>query len=216
MEEKKSSIFEKIYKDYLNQIKEVDFSKVAQRLGCELDKDKDCVVVKMFGKDFRVYKDKILNPEGKKPIHAESVVLCKYILMCPDEEIDTSKIEWVSYKDFKDAAPFASSFSNNVEIAIARHFAGRVEELKRVCDLYGGKDSDLEISYEVKKEFQALPKIKLLLLFNDQDEEFPAECSVLFPKYAPKFLDMECLAILGWLLADYLYLSAGGKVPTIM
>ncbi len=212
--DQKSPIFEKIYKDYLKQIKGIDFSNVASKLGCELDGD--ALVIKMFEKPFKVFKDKILDPDGKKPIHAESVVLCKYILTCPEEDVDTSLEEWMSYKDFKDAAPFASSFSNNVEVAIARNFAGRVNELKNVCELYGGKESKLDISYELKMEFQALPKIKLLLLFNDEDEEFPAECSVLFPKYSPSFLDMECLAILGWLLADYLYLASGGKVPTIM
>ncbi len=212
--EKRAPIFEKIYKDYLEKIKNVDFPSVAKKLGCRLEDD--ALVIEMYKRPFKVFKDKILNPEGQKPIHAESVVLCKYILMCPEEDVDVSQTEWVSYKDFKDAAPFAAPFSNNVEVAIAKNFSGRLEDLKRVCKLYGGEEADLDISYELKMEFQALPKIKLLLLFNDQDEEFPAECSVLFPKYSAKFLDMECLAILGWLLADYLYLAAGGKVPTIM
>jgi hypothetical protein len=36
-----------------------------------------------------------------------------------------------------------------------------------------------------------------LLLFNDKDDEFPAQCSVLFERRAQKFLDMECLAMVG-------------------
>jgi hypothetical protein len=49
-----------------------------------------------------------------------------------------------------------------------------------------------------------LPKVPSLLLFNDKDDEFPAQCSVLFEKRADKFLDMECLAMVGMLLSEYL------------
>jgi hypothetical protein len=46
-------------------------------------------------------------------------------------------------------------------------------------------------------EFTALPKIKLLLLFNDSDDEFPASCSVLFQKQAEEYLDPESLIMIG-------------------
>ena len=49
-----------------------------------------------------------------------------------------------------------------------------------------------------------LPKVPVLLLFNDADDEFPADCKVLFERRAEHYLDMECLAILGNILADYL------------
>jgi len=49
----------------------------------------------------------------------------------------------------------------------------------------------------------------LLLLFNDKDDEFPAQGSVLFEKRAEKFLDMECLAMVGMLFFEYLKAEAG-------
>jgi hypothetical protein len=52
--------------------------------------------------------------------------------------------------------------------------------------------------------FQALPCLPLLLVFYDRDEDFPASCKVLFDKAAPTWLDMECLAVLGWILSDLL------------
>ena len=48
----------------------------------------------------------------------------------------------------------------------------------------------------------ALPRIPLLLLFNDADDEFAAQCAILFERRADRYLDMECLAIIGSLLAD--------------
>ena len=53
-------------------------------------------------------------------------------------------------------------------------------------------------------QFDALSNIPLLLLFNDKDDEFPAQSAVLFEKRAEKLLDMECLAMVGMLFSEYL------------
>ena len=45
-----------------------------------------------------------------------------------------------------------------------------------------------------------------LLLFNDADEEFPAQATILFQKNAASYLDMECLAMIGGSLAHRLQL----------
>jgi hypothetical protein len=42
------------------------------------------------------------------------------------------------------------------------------------------------------------------MMFDDLDEEFPAQCSLLFQDRAPAYLDMECLAMLGMVLASWL------------
>jgi len=49
------------------------------------------------------------------------------------------------------------------------------------------------------------------MLFNDQDEDFPARCSLLFEKRAERYLDMECLAMMGWVLAAWLRSGIKGK-----
>ena len=51
---------------------------------------------------------------------------------------------------------------------------------------------------------QGIWEMPMLLVFYDKDAEFPASCKVLFDKSAPTWLDMECLAVLGWILADLL------------
>lgn len=50
----------------------------------------------------------------------------------------------------------------------------------------------------------SLPRIPVLLRFNDRDEDFPAQCAVLFPRSAETFLDLECMAIGATLLAGML------------
>jgi hypothetical protein len=44
-------------------------------------------------------------------------------------------------------------------------------------------------------KFDVLPNISLLLLFNDRDDEFPAQGTVLFQKHSEFYLDPESLAM---------------------
>jgi hypothetical protein len=57
------------------------------------------------------------------------------------------------------------------------------------------------LAYDVAFRFEALPRIGMLLLFNDADDEFGAESRVLFERRTETYLDMECVAILGARLA---------------
>ena len=140
----------------------------------------------------------ISDHSGKKPSFDICIILCKYILLCPENLLNQTG--WVSYRDFKDSGPLTTYFSNDVERAIAGHFSGKTNEMKKACRLLGGQAPEIEVSYDLAMKFDVLPRIPLLLLFNDADEGFPAHCSVLFEKRADTFLDAECLAIAGRLL----------------
>lgn len=194
------SIYEKHYRDYLVQISRLDLSALAHPLGIEVQKDE--AIISFFKQPHIVSAKGVIGPSGKKPIYAVSVVLFKYLLLCPDHE--PNERDWTSYRDFKNAAPLENNFMNTVERPIAREFAGRLHELQKAAKCFSGRSPDMELSYDVSVCFDVLPKIPCLLLFNDKDDEFPAQCSVLFEKRADKFLDMECLAILGMLLSEYL------------
>jgi hypothetical protein len=64
----------------------------------------------------------------------------------------------------------------------------------------GGYPPDFEIAYDLFMQFDALPRVPVILLFNDADEEFPAQSSLLFERRAEKYLDPECLAMAGRIL----------------
>ncbi len=118
---------------------------------------------------------------------------------------------WMSYKDFKDAAPLIQAFYNTVTRPIAETYSERLDELEKAGKAIGGFPPAEEFSYDLAMQFDALSKVSLLLLFNDRDEEFPAQCSVLFEKRTEKFLDMECLAMVGMLFFEYLRKKEAGK-----
>ena len=196
----KPSVFKETYQNYLAQIGKIDLNTRAEKLGGRVEKDE--MVLSFFGQPYRISSRGITDPSGKQPLMGISVVLCKYLLLCPD--IASLDKEWVSYRDFKDSAPLVHSFVNHTERPIARHFSNRLDDLAAACEKLGGRDPDLDLNYQLIMKLYPLPKVPVLLLFDDIDEEFPAQCKVLFERRAEQYLDPECLAIVGTLLNNFL------------
>ena len=196
----KSTVFEETYTNYLAQIGKLNFKKIADRLGAEMDGGD--MMIPVFGKPMRVSHNGISGPSGDRPGFSVCVILFKYLLLFPDHDLAGN--DWVSFKDFRDSAPFAGAFVNYTEIPLAKYFSGRLKDLEAACREIHGHPPAAAFSYDLCMQFHALPKIPVLMLFNDADEEFPAQCSVLFERRAENFLDMECLAMVGMLLFEYL------------
>lgn len=209
----KAPIFEATVRDYLAQVAPIDLAGIAEPLAITVEQG--AALIPFLGKTYRVSSSGVIDSTGLEPIHALRVVLCKYLILCPDP-VPADGEDWVSYKDFRDAAPFVTGFVNHSERAIARNFTGRLEPLREAAGRLGAVPPPLLLSYQFAARIQALPRIPLLLLFNDEDEDFPAQCTLLFERRAEKFMDMECLAIIGWLLADFLAQTAGLGERTVM
>lgn len=203
-----ASVFEKHYEFYLRQIKDLSLEEIADSLGMEcIDNEMKLL---LFGNNFKINPEGIFNQFGNRPSYAICVLLFKYLLTNPKNPFFESP--WTSYKDFKDAGPLISFFSNDVEKTIVKHFSGKTQTLKKVCKSFGGKDSDMDIYYDVSMQLTVLPKIPMLLLFNDADDEFPATCSVLFQKSVENYLDMESVAIVGNIFSKMLIATDKGEL----
>ncbi len=196
----KSSVFEKTYRDYLKRVAELNLKPMEHKLG--MTTVNDIGVVPLFGTEYSVSKDGITTVSGRQPSFEICVVLCKYLLLCPDL-IHRGK-EWVNYRDLKDSGPLTVFFANDIEKKIAADFSGRLNDLEKACFALGGHVPDIELPYDLSMHFAPLPRVPVLLLFNNTDDEFPATCSVLFEQRADEYLDAECLAIVGGLLSRFL------------
>ena len=193
-------VFEEIYRDYLARVRTVDTAERAALLGVSAADGR--IEIPLYNRTYTVTPEGIESPEGNKPHHAVSVILCQYILLCPNSP--ATETELVTFKDFMDAAPFVGGFRNSAEAPIAKHFAGSMASLEECAAKLGGKPCPTEVSCDLALRFPALPKVPIYLLFNDEDDEFPADCTLLFQRGAEKHLDMECLAMLGGILAEWL------------
>ncbi len=200
-----ASVFEETYRYYLEQISRIDLEERARTLGAYFEQGR--LEIAMFDNHYQVGPDGVFEQSGRKPNFAIRVVLARYVLQCP--KIPPPEGDWVTYREFKDASPLVGYFTANTNKIIETTFAGNLPGLKEACVRLGGEESDLGPDCDLSVRFCALPRIPIGLTFNDREESFPAQATVLFRRSAEAFLDMECLCILGTLLAGKLVTEAG-------
>lgn len=197
-----SKVFEKTYRGYLEEIRNIDFLSKADMLG--LQKDNKYLIIPLYDKIYLFGDEGIIDDDGDKITPALQVMICKYILTCQHlPDVKDQLGELVTYREFKDAGPLVSYFTTNTNKTLESTFAGDIAALKKRAQEIGGRliNSDL---YDISIEFHAFPRIPVILNFNDRDDQFQACCSVLYRSSAEYFLDMECLAMTGTLLTGKL------------
>lgn len=198
----RSGVFETHYKNYCDQIAGLDFSSIVDRLGIEQDGDQ--VRIRFLARDYWVSGAGIRDASGKRPDYGLCVIQAKYLLLCPEQiHLDT---QWVSFKDFKKDSHFTNVnfFTSDTEQAILKHFSGRRSQLLAACRKLGGVPHDTGATYDLSIPVGVLPRISLLLLYNDAEDMFPAQCTVLFQKHAEFYLGPESLVMVGAGLAKHL------------
>ena len=198
--ETNESVYNKTYRFYLEQLKTMNFDGKEEILGITLE-GRD-VLVPYFGQSIRYTADGLKDMDGQRPDFSDCVVICRYLIMCP--LFEPSQKDWVAFRDFPDAGPLTVFWADTVEGALANRFSGCVDDLKQCSDDLKGEIPDMDISCDLARCFTPLPKVPLLLVFNDADDAFPAAVSLLFEKRASTYLDGESQAILGHMLTDRL------------
>lgn len=198
--EEHAAVFEQTYHQYLSQLTEFDLDRTARKL--ELKNKDGAVEIRLFDRMYTVSPDGVYDHLDQKPNHSICVILLKYLMLCPETPSDD--VSLVTFKDFKDAGPLGDYFQQNVKKPIQKTFTGKKDALERSALAIGGFADDKGLSYDLCLRFQALSKIPVYLYFNDADEDFPSDCTILFEKRTESYLDMECVAMIGGLLAGWL------------
>ncbi len=194
------SVYNETYAYYLDRLKERPFEGREAVLGIQTEDDR--VVIPYFGDFITFTPTGLADGKGRQPDFSDCVVLCRYLLMAP--AVEPTQTDWTAFRDFPDAGPLTVFWSDTVLGLLTTSFERRIDALKNACEKLGGRVPELEMTADICRVFTLLPKIPMLLIFNDADEEFPAAASLLFEKRASAFLDAESQVILGHRLAERL------------
>ena len=188
-------IFETNYKNYISQIAKLDFSTMKDTLGIQLHGQK--AVIPFLGEDYFVSHTGIVDTAGNRPDYGICVILSKYLILCPEAPVTNNA--WSTLKDFHKRSQFTNInvFKSDAEQPITKNFSGRLAELADACQKLNGTPNEFGRSYDLAMQFKVLPKIDILLLFNDGDDEFPATSSLLYQRQAEEYLDPESLIMIG-------------------
>ncbi len=197
-----SEIFQKHREEYCRQVAEIDPASVKDILG--LKQKGDQYLLPFFDREYLISKNGIKDDTGAIPDYATSVILSRYLILCP-ERVYLDE-EWAAFKDFKRTAQFVNTnyFASDTEKVIVSAFGEKPDQLENACRKLGGIPGDENFAYDLVMRFEALPRISLLLLFNEGDGDFPAYATVLFQKHAEYYLDPESLAMTSAYLAGKL------------
>jgi len=196
--------YEKVCAGLVERLGRANLSALAPGLGAEIRENLLCF--DFFNVPMRVGGDGVRRADGgEEKDFMTRIILSHYVLQQGTAPLEG---EWVSYREFRDAALFMHYFQGQVEGRISSTFEGRINELTASIRVLNGNPYDGVGTGDLCCMIPALPKVPLILIFWDGDDDFPASTRILFDRGAHAYLDMECLAVLGHVLALRLVAAA--------
>jgi hypothetical protein len=189
------TVYEQALASLQPKIQALDFEKTARLFGAIIT-GPDSFEITFLNENYRVTKEKILDPSGKEPRPWISILIYNHLLM-PDPPDPAG--EWITFGSVPASHAKDKAWASHVEEVIAIHFSGNVAGLKDTCRKSGGKEAAMPGNHDAAFEFRFFPHYPALLLFSDAvpDENFPAQCRLLLDKTAPRYLDIESIVVLG-------------------
>jgi hypothetical protein len=110
--------------------------------------------------------------------------------------------EWVKFNSLSGSWACRYAFDEEDVQALAKAFSENKGKVDAAMKKLGGIPSDYgDFSYEVS----FLPMVKVLLVFEEGDEEFPPGVRLLYDKNSIYYLPHEMLGNISWLLVSRIY-----------
>ena len=170
---------------------------VASRTGSAYSFPERRFVLSFLGDDITVsYPDGVVRRVDGEPVGDEaSLIVLHYLVGADGSEVGE---RWIAYRDLPGARYHEPAFRAEVEQPLCRALEGRLEALRRWVERNA---REVDLPGDVAAAWNVLPRVPLLIIFNERDEEFPASVKVLFEASAPGYLPTEDLSVLAELAA---------------
>ncbi|MFC1878729.1 DUF3786 domain-containing protein [Chloroflexota bacterium] len=119
---------------------------------------------------------------------------------CPVSE------QWISFSELPDGRFYNQAFQGYTGLELARSFRDDHTMFERAAKSLNGTPHSIgDLSFS----FMALPRVSLLVVFWQGDEDFSSSYKLLFDSSAPHYLPTDGYAILGSTLTRQLIQAAG-------
>ncbi len=171
---------------------EVDLATQAARCAAKyLPGPPEAMEFAFLGRSHRVTRTDVTAMEGPPPTVWVKIFLFIYVTRASGEPLAE---RWAAFRELPNTVSKARSFEA-CGARIAASFEGRPEELGEAARVLGGEEVEYG-SADRAFLFPALPRVPLLLLFWDRQEEFEARTSILVDGGVLAYLDQEALVFL--------------------
>ncbi len=154
-------------------------------------------VVPFFGERYTVSypQGEVLREDGTSAGAREALILLHYLTRADGTPV---RERWVAYRDLPGARYHEPAFVAEVERPLSLGLAGKLEALRAWAERAGRR---VDLPGDIAVAWDVLPRVPLLLVFNEADEEFPASARVFFEASAPNYLPTEDLSVLAEIAA---------------
>ncbi|HYQ48396.1 MAG TPA: DUF3786 domain-containing protein, partial [Thermodesulfovibrionales bacterium] len=173
----------------------LDFKKTAEAIGgrFETADGQESVVIRMMTRDYVLQKDGLReNSLPCRDVWAK-IIICDYLRRRGNRPLTG---ELITLGHFPHTASHVKAFQSNAEKKICDRFGKDLPGLKQRCSELGGMETSGMVKADFSCRFDLLPHVQLYLSFWQADEEFAADCKLLFDSSASDHIDIEYLAYL--------------------
>lgn len=186
------------------KISEVEFAGIASRLGAEWSAARpDVLRFRYLGRQVELTRGGITMEGGFLVDPRDQILLYNYIASGGSTP---PMGNWIGMESLPNSMSKVRTLAAYCEQPLARHFAGRPQELARACEKAGGQPVEEDVGATLAYVIPALPHLPLYILFWDQEPEegFESRVKVLFDNLVLDYLDIESLVFTAERTADYL------------
>jgi len=158
-----------------------------------LGSDEQYIYLTYFNTPCRIHRTTGMVEEYKeswRECRGYSTVMTVYDLLCyhKGENPPTLLNQWCSVGNF---VVTGVTQTDTFTKKYAKHFDGRLTELKEACEKLGGALLKPMAGADLTCRFQVTPFFPVLLQFWESDEDFPAKLMLLWDRSADQFLHFE-------------------------
>jgi hypothetical protein len=185
--------FEKALEFLRKEIRKWDFMAIADSLGAECVEVEGTPALRFpyFGRTVVVTHGDIFGDVGEDFDPYEKILIFNYVIGGATEPSGV----WVGMESLPNSVSKIKSLKKNCEERVAQSFAGKLSGLSEYLRGFGQQVSLEGKQVDFAAEFQILPKLKVQVLWWDEDPEegFEAQTKFLFDSRVMQVLDLESL-----------------------
>jgi len=141
-----------------------------------------------------------VDPETDRALPIAHQALVLYYFHTADETLPSGN--WIAFSELPDGRFYNSAFQGYTGRALAQIFQDDVEAFKQAASRLDAVNQPPgnQIPGDMTYEFHILPKVSLLVVFWQGDEDFPSTFQILFDASTSHFLPTDVCAIVGSML----------------
>jgi hypothetical protein len=189
------SNYAQVSDDLEKEATSVDFREAAKAIGgvYESNDGRDTIKLIMINTPYELRKDGLFKNNVYCSDPWTKIIIYDYVHR---KGVSPLTGDWITLGHFPHTASHVKAFQSNAEKKIAETFKNDLPGLKRNCTYLGGVEAESRAKSDYFCSVPLLPRVPLYLSFWRADEEFGAECKLLFDSNAEDHIDIEYLASL--------------------